>query len=157
MIGLNAANFFQAEMVGVVLPVLSAFLRESNWRYDAIGVATAAGALGTLIFQTPAGLITDRLSCRRWLFAVAAMITGFCFAIIPIIPHSYTWIDPLLFVAGAAQSFFAPLLGAVALALVACRSEFVSAQPAAGVRVFPLDRVSVGGVGVDVTTEFASQ
>ncbi|MGA7770758.1 MAG: hypothetical protein WCA27_31545, partial [Candidatus Sulfotelmatobacter sp.] len=41
--------------------------------------------------------------------------------------------------------------------LVACRSEFVSAQPAAGVRVFPLDRVSVGGVGVDVTTEFASQ
>jgi hypothetical protein len=32
--------------------VLSAFLRESNWRYDAIGVATAAGALGTLIFQT---------------------------------------------------------------------------------------------------------
>ncbi|MGB2605297.1 MAG: MFS transporter [Candidatus Sulfotelmatobacter sp.] len=118
LIGLNAANFFQAEMVGVVLPVLSAFLRESNWRYDAIGVATAAGALGTLIFQTPAGLITDRLSCHRRLFAVAAMITGFCFAIIPIIPHSYTWIDPLLFVAGVAQSFFAPLLGALALALV---------------------------------------
>lgn len=32
LIGLNAANFFQAEMVGVVLPVLSVFLRESNWR-----------------------------------------------------------------------------------------------------------------------------
>ena len=118
LIGLNAANFFQAEMVGVVLPVLSAFLRESNWRYDAIGVATAAGALGTLIFQTPAGLITDRVSCRRWLFAIAAIITGLCFAIIPIIPHTYTWIDPLLFIAGAAQSFFAPLLGALALALV---------------------------------------
>jgi len=30
--GLNAANFFQAEMVGVILPVLSAFLKEANWR-----------------------------------------------------------------------------------------------------------------------------
>ena len=38
-----------------------------------------------------------------------------------------------------------------------CRSEFVSAQAAAGVRVLPLDRASVGGVGVDVATEFASQ
>ena len=37
LIGLNAANFFQAEMVGVILPVLNAFLKEANWRYDAIG------------------------------------------------------------------------------------------------------------------------
>ena len=32
LIGLNAANFFQAEMVGVILPVLNAFLKEANWR-----------------------------------------------------------------------------------------------------------------------------
>jgi MFS family permease len=121
LLGLNAANFFQAEMVGVVLPVLGAFLRESNWRYDAIGVATAAGALGTLIFQTPSGVITDRVRCRRQLFAVVAIATGLCFAIIPVIPHSYLWIDTLLFIAGAAQSFFAPLLGALALALVGHR------------------------------------
>ena len=38
-----------------------------------------------------------------------------------------------------------------------CRSEFVSGQAAAGVRVLPLDGASVGGVGVDVATEFASQ
>ena len=41
--------------------------------------------------------------------------------------------------------------------LVDCRSEFVSAQAAAGVRVFRLDRASVGRVGVDVTTELATQ
>src|SRR3984957_3697356 len=44
-----------------------------------------------------------------------------------------------------------------AVLLVDCRSEFVSARAASGVRVFPLDRASIGGVGVDVTTEFASQ
>jgi MFS family permease len=117
LVGLNAANFFQAEMVGVVLPVLGAFLREAHWRYDSIGVATAAAALGTLIFQTPSGLIVDRTSCRRALFAAMAIATGLCLSIIPFIPHSYLWIDFLLVVAGAAQSFFGPLLGALALGL----------------------------------------
>ena len=42
LIGLNAANFFQAEMVGVILPILNAWLKQANWRYDAIGFATAA-------------------------------------------------------------------------------------------------------------------
>ena len=41
--------------------------------------------------------------------------------------------------------------------LVACRSEFVTADAAGGVRVFPVDRPSIGGVGVDVASEFASQ
>lgn len=116
-IGLNAANFFQAEAVGVILPVLNGFLRDSHWRYDAIGVATAIAGLGTLLFQTPAGVITDKASARRALFAVACVVTGLCFALLPLIPRTYSWIDPLLFVSGVAQSFFAPLLGALALAL----------------------------------------
>jgi len=89
LIGLNAANFFQAEMIGVVLPVLNAYLREAHWRYDAIGVATAAGGLGALIFQTPAGIITDSVRQRRLLFAVTAIVTGICFGSIPLLPHSY--------------------------------------------------------------------
>jgi hypothetical protein len=47
---LNAANFFQAEMIGVVLPVLNAYLKEAGWRYDSIGAATALAGLGTLLF-----------------------------------------------------------------------------------------------------------
>jgi hypothetical protein len=43
------------------------------------------------------------------------------------------------------------------LNLVACRSEFVTADPAGGVRVFPSDWPSIGGVGVAVASEFASQ
>jgi len=116
--GLNAANFFQAEMVGVVLPVLNALLREAHWHYDTIGLATAAAGLGTLLFQTPAGLITDRSSRRRLLFAAAAVLTGGCFALIPVVPHTPQWIDSLLFLAGSAQTLFVPLLGALALALV---------------------------------------
>ncbi len=116
--GLNAANFFQAEAVGVVLPVLSAFLRAAGWQYDAIGVATAAAGLGTLVFQTPAGLLTDRINARRALFAITCIVTGACFVILPPLAHSFSGILTLLFTAGAAQSFFAPVLAALALSLV---------------------------------------
>ena len=118
LFGLNAVNFFQAEMVGVVLPALGAFLHEIGWRYDAIGLATAVAGLGTLLLQTAAGDVTDRVSSRRFLFAAAAISTGLCFVAIPLVPSAQVWIDSLLFVAGAVQSLFAPLLGALALALV---------------------------------------
>ena len=114
---LNATNFFQAEMVGVILPVLNALLKRAGWRYDAIGLATAAAGLGTLLFQSPAGWLTDRLSHRRVVFAAAAIVTGLCFVAIPLVPLASVWVDSLLFISGAAQSLFAPLLGALALGL----------------------------------------
>ncbi len=105
-------------MVGVLLPVLGVLLKEHGWRYDAIGIATAAAGLGTLVMQTPAGILCDRISWRRALFAVAAVATGLCFAAVPIIAGHQKTVDTVLFLSGAAQSFFAPLLGALALALV---------------------------------------
>jgi MFS family permease len=107
ILGLNAANFFQAEMVGVILPVMNSYLKDAGWRYDSIGVATALAGLATLLFQTPAGILTDRLSQRRVLFAAAALVTGTCFTVIRMLRSKAAPIDSLLFVAGAAQSFFA--------------------------------------------------
>ncbi len=116
--GLNAANFLQAEAVGVVLPVLNGLLRASGWQYSSIGIATASAGLGTLLFQTPAGLLTDRINSRRALFAITCVIVGVCFVFLPAVVHSFPTILALLFAAGAAQSFFAPLLAALALSLV---------------------------------------
>lgn len=116
--GLNAANFFQAEAVGVVLPMLNTFLKEAQWRYDQIGLATALLGLGTLLFQTPAGILVDRIKSRRRLFFVASIAVGVCFGVIPFLPHTAVWIDSLLFLSGVAQSIFIPVLGALALALV---------------------------------------
>lgn len=116
--GLNAANFFQAEAVGVVLPVLNTFLREAHWRYDAIGLATALLGLGTLIVQTPAGILVDRFRDRRLLFFAASVLTGLFFGAIPFIPRTPLWVDSMLFLSGVSQSIFIPVLGALALALV---------------------------------------
>jgi MFS family permease len=116
--GLNAANFLQAEAVGVVLPILNTFLKEARWRYDQIGLATALLGLGTLLFQAPAGLLVDRVKSRRLLFSVGSVAVGLSFGVIPFVPRTALWIDPLLFLAGVAQSIFIPVLGALALALV---------------------------------------
>jgi MFS family permease len=116
--GLNAANFFQAEAVAVVLPILNTFLREARWRYDQIGLATALLGLGTLLFQTPAGVLVDRIKSRRLLFFIASIAVGVCFGVIPFVPRTAIWIDSLLFLSGVAQSIFIPVLGALALALV---------------------------------------
>jgi len=117
-LGLNAANFFQAEAIGVVLPLLSAFLKEANWRYDQIGLAAALFGLGTLLFQTPSGVLVDRVQNRRGLFFWASIAAGLGFGALPLVPRTTPWIDALLFLSGVVQSIFIPVLGALALALV---------------------------------------
>ncbi|MBX3186517.1 MAG: MFS transporter [Labilithrix sp.] len=117
LIGLNAANFFLAEVIGVVLPFLNDLLREQHWRYDTIGVATSTVGLGVFLFQTPAGMIVDRVRTRRSLLAATSVTLGVCFGLIPIAAAHPAIIFPMLFVAGVSQAFFQPLLGALALGL----------------------------------------
>jgi MFS family permease len=115
---LNLANFFLAETVGVVMPFLGDFLSGQGWRYDSIGVAIACSALGTFLMQTPAGMIVDRVRSRRQLLAMASLAVGLCFGLLPLFSASAGLVDSLVFAAGAASSFFNPLLGALALGLV---------------------------------------
>jgi MFS family permease len=118
LFGLNAANFLQAEVIGVIIPVLSGFLRSTGWRYDAIGVATAAAGLGTLVLQGLAGWLTDRWTSRRFAFGTVSILTGFCFTVIPLVAQKPSWVDSLLFLSGALQSLYVLLLAALALGLV---------------------------------------
>src|SRR5437879_3853197 len=73
-VGLNAANFFLAEVTGVFMPCMNDFLKTRHWRYDAIGLATALAGLGVFVMQTPAGFIVDRVPQRRALLAGASLL-----------------------------------------------------------------------------------
>src|SRR5262249_19488792 len=116
-VGLNAANFFLAEVTGVVMPFLAKFLAGRGWRDDAIGTAAAAAGLGVFLLQTPAGLVVDGVRRRRALLAGAALVLGACYGLVALLPPRWWLTGPLLFTAGAAQAFFVPLLGALALGL----------------------------------------
>jgi MFS family permease len=117
-VGLNAANFFLAEVTGVVMPFLAAFLSSCGWRDDAIGIAAGTAGLGVFLMQSPAGFLVDRVRQRRALLAGASVLVGVCYGLLPLVPARWQVIDPLLFLAGAGHAFFMPLLGALALALV---------------------------------------
>ncbi|MBI1917402.1 MAG: MFS transporter [Planctomycetes bacterium] len=99
------------------MPFLAKFLAERGWRNDAIGFAAALAGLGVLLMQTPAGVLIDRVRRRRALLAVASLLLGFCYGVLPLLPARWSLVDPLVFVAGACHAFFVPLLGALALGL----------------------------------------
>ena len=114
---MNAVNFFLAELTGVVMPFLAKMLAERDWRDDAIQYAAAACGLGVFLAQTPAGVITDWVRNRRALLACASLVVGLTFGLVPLVPAEWWLIDPLVFIGGVGQSFFVPVLGALALAL----------------------------------------
>jgi MFS family permease len=117
-IGLNAANFFLAEIGGVIMPFLGRYLKQHNWSETALGLAIAVAGLGVFLLQTPAGLVVDRVRQRRALLAGASLVVGGCYGLLPLVPAHWACIDPMLFAAGVAHCFFGPLLAALALALV---------------------------------------
>jgi MFS family permease len=118
LIGLNAANFFLAEITGVAMPFLGDYLKSHHWGESALGLAIAVAGLGVFVMQTPAGLVVDRFQHRRALLAGVSILLGVCYGLLPLVPALPGWVMPLLFAAGLAQAFFLPLLGALALGLV---------------------------------------
>jgi len=117
MWGLNAANFFLAGTVIAFIPFLNAFLKVHHWSYDEIGAATAVSALGSLIFQTPAGVISDRIRWRRSLLAISSVSLGVIFVVLPWLVNQDLAIYLALFLFGVAGTFLVPLLAALALSL----------------------------------------
>src|ERR1700675_2648776 len=85
-VGLNAANFFLAEITGVVMPFLGAYLQARRWSETAIGIAISLAGLGVFLMQTPAGMITDRVRQRRTLLAGASILLGVCYGLLPLLP-----------------------------------------------------------------------
>ena len=116
-LGLNAANFFLAEIGGVIVPFLSKYLVDRGWTDSSVGLAISLGGLGVFLMQTPAGFVVDRIRQRRAVLAVASLVVGVCYGLLPLMPASWACLDPLMFLAGMSRSFIGPLLGALALGL----------------------------------------
>jgi MFS family permease len=117
-IGLCAATFFLAEMHGVTMPFVNAYLMDQGWRFDAIGIIVALAGLISLLMSSPAGFFVDRCRRRQVLLAGAALLVGGCFGLLPLVPASYVWTGTLLVAAAIVNPLFGPLFGALTLGLV---------------------------------------
>jgi MFS family permease len=117
-VALDWLNFFLADVRDGMGPFLGAYLREYH-RWDAVrvGIALAASQIGTVLAQTPAGGLVDRIRWKRLAVTLASMaVAGGCILL---------YLVPVLSVViavqaaiGASAAIFPPALAALTLGIV---------------------------------------
>jgi MFS family permease len=117
LLSLDVLNFFLADVRDGMGPFLGTFLREvRHWDAGQVGMALAASQLGTVLAQTPAGALVDRIRWKRLAIGLAAAAVAAGCIVLYLVP------TPVLVVAAQAEvgaaTLFGPAIAAVTLGLV---------------------------------------
>jgi MFS family permease len=115
---LDLLNVFLADVRDGMGPFVGTFLRENaGWDASAVGMALAATQMGTLVAQTPAGTLIDRIRGKRVaVVAAAAAVAAGCVVLylLPVLPVVLAVQASI----GAAAAIFPPAIAALTLGLV---------------------------------------
>ena len=115
---LDGLNFFLADVRDGMGPFLGTFLRENQgWDAGRVGVALAASQLGTVLAQTPAGALIDRVRWKRLAMATAAAVVAAGCVLLYLVPTTAAVVASQA-VIGAAAAIFPPAIAAVTLGVV---------------------------------------
>jgi len=115
---LDYLNLFLADVRDGVGPYLSVYLKASeHWNPGQIGVALSASAIATVVAQTPAGALVDRLNQRRTLIVLAAVLVSIGCIGIALVP-TFPVIIACQILIGVSAAVFPPAIAAVTLGLV---------------------------------------
>ena len=115
---LDWLNFFLADVRDGMGPFMGTFLRQNHhWDAGRVGIALAASQIGTVLAQTPAGALIDRITWKRTAVAVMAVVAALSFCVIYFVPKLPTVLAAQA-VIGASSSIFAPAMAAMTLGLV---------------------------------------
>ncbi len=115
---LDYLNVFLADVRDGVGPYLAIYLKSShNWNPAAIGMATAASSIATVIAQTPAGALIDRLRQKRMLIVLAAVLVSIGCIGIALLP-TFSVVIACQVLIGSAAAVFPPAIAAITLGLV---------------------------------------
>jgi MFS family permease len=118
IISLDALNVFLADVRDGMGPFLGTFLREHHhWDPGRVGIAMAASQIGTVLAQTPAGALIDRIRWKRWAVAIAAVIVAAGCAVNYLVPTLAVVVAAQAAI-GAAAAIFPPAVAALTLGLV---------------------------------------
>lgn len=114
---LEASNFFLADVQTGLGPFLAAYLAAAGWDASRIGFALTLAGVTTVVLQTPAGALVDRIRSKR-----AVLIVGICvLAVGALILATGTKPMPVYsaqVLIGGAGPFLAPTLAAITMGLV---------------------------------------
>jgi MFS family permease len=115
---LDSLNFFLADVRDGMGPFLGTFLREHyQWDAGRVGIALAASQIGTVLAQTPAGALIDRIRWKRVAIAGAAVVVAAGCALLYFVPTLPVVVAAQTAI-GAAAAVLPPAVAAVTLGLV---------------------------------------
>jgi MFS family permease len=115
---LDAVNFFLADVRDGMGPFLGTFLRDNqHWDAGRVGIALAASQIGTVLAQTPAGALIDRITWKRLAVAVAAVLVAVGCVLLYLVP-TFVVVVAAQTAIGAAAAIFPPAVAALTLGVV---------------------------------------
>jgi MFS family permease len=115
---LDGLNFFLADVRDGMGPFLGTFLRDHHhWDAGRVGIALAASQIGTVLAQTPAGALVDRIRWKRLAVAVAAAVVAVGCVLLYLVPTMLVVLAAQTAI-GAAAAIFPPAVAAITLGLV---------------------------------------
>ena len=115
---LDGLNFFLADVRDGMGPFLGTFLRESQgWDAARVGIALAASQIGTVIAQTPAGALVDKVRWKRAAMVAAAVVVALGCVLLYLVPSTGVVMAAQAAI-GAAATIFPPAIAAVTLGMV---------------------------------------
>lgn len=114
---LEASNFFLADVQTGLGPFLAAYLAGAGWKPGRVGVVLTLGGVITVLLQTPAGALVDRVRAKRAVLIAGTLVLAFgavllCLSVAPWAVYSAQVLI------GAASPFLAPTLAAITMGLV---------------------------------------
>jgi predicted MFS family arabinose efflux permease len=115
--GLDALNFFLADVQTGVGPFLAIYLAAYGWDEQRVGVALTVGGLAGIVAQTPAGALVDRLRSKRALVATGIVALAAGALLIALMPTFWSVMSAQILI-GATSSLFIPAICAISLGIV---------------------------------------
>lgn len=122
LIGLDALNFFLADVEAGLGPYLAIYLiaergPSHGWNEATTGLVMTIAGIAGLVAQTPAGAFIDRTRHKRLVLILAAIAITTACVVLPFL-SSFAWVTLTQSIAGVAGAIFPPALTAVTLGIV---------------------------------------
>lgn len=117
---LEATNLFLADVQTGLGPFLAAYLAGAGWSPARVGFALTLGGLVTVVVQTPAGGIVDRVRSKRRVLILGVLVLAAGAVLLSTTAAPWSVYSAQLMIGGAGP-FLAPTLAAITMGLVGRR------------------------------------
>ena len=115
--GLEATNFFLADVQTGLGPFLAAYLAGAGWEPGRVGMALTIGGIITVVLQAPAGAIVDQLRSKRLILILASAVLAVGAVLLSITAAPWAVYTSQVLIGGAGP-FLGPTLAAVTMGVV---------------------------------------